>query len=1268
MSQSIFQPNRRQHVAVGLALLMIISGLVSMPFTGQATSVGLLEAKWNADRVVGLSDQFSTPTCDEVETTFNQVDILGEYLVEPYSSAIDGPQAIQDDWTVGVLHDETLPEPWSLSLFDSQGQELRYVTEVTGWMNEIQFGEYALELEVDPAPLFLELPVFVSNAQILAAHADALLFRVPSSVGSNVILLSNVEINETGLSFVPTDEFNDCINGEIIVDASALTSSYQVQTAELTQETPMLMSEVSATENRILGNEYLRFGYFGDGHSNEESQKNSITSTGNLSQPWYHNSSPSREGWYKLTFSDYPLNMAFGSGTGGTNWTGASVEDIENLPPVSQIIDWNGWVRTSPEGAAEAYGHGIVIVDTEYVLNGDSINIRNKYTLGQTASFVKIDTTVTNLDTTAISNFHIWTGTRDDYVAVTDGPLKYRGNINSAGDFEVSESRTAQASSLLVTSKPRTQSDGDAVLFYSTTAGTNMIVDECCGFDNVVDQDPSVGPSVGSREYDLSTWNGSDYSFDGSYGLVLPMGTIEPDASKTITWFYAGGSTGSLAEITRSVGAAAAPAAPNVSRSSGAATLTWDAPSIESGTEIVGYEYRYSTDGGSTWESAVSAGVNRSLTVSGLTNTTRYSFQVRAITQAIGDSSTSAPGEWSGSSVAEILGAPAKPTITVVRGGDSQVVVTYPAATLPSGVTSPVSGYQYCLSNCASDASWLTLSSSPATITGLTNGQGYNLRIRALNSNGASLASEILNFETSPTWTNGSAAVTVVVDRGDSIEDEMNSDDIRANSGVTYSTVSALPAWLTLNPSTGELSGETDVGGKYIIDLVATNSAGSTTKRFVFLVIPYVVLSPSPMTLNLGSVVNQRIMIVDGVIGDLSEGAVGEVTGLPDGLTASITSERVPNTLPSISILGTPTTLGTTTITVSFVMGDGAIAEFEILVTIAPASRPSGSGGGSTILPTPLPTPTLPTPTPSNPSQGPITPSPSPTPQIDEVFSVMVQFPATPNVVYSAQNPVPTALSDLLSRPIAYPDSEAADSVGLPELAPSDSVAFENGLPVVIQLVETDESNGYVLIGDGWEVALEATDSSGEPLFLDDSGNIVLNNDRFVQFTGTGFAPGSQVKVWLFSDPVGISDVVADASGNFVGNAQIPQGIPTGEHTIQLNGLTKDGQLRTVSLGVLIQPSTVISPAPPIGFDLSGLLNILWLIAALVVVLFFILWRRKRKQDEEAIPNSAGTEGDLIFTSESFQPSQQFPDDSRRLVGPAAPPNRKRFSFKPKNT
>jgi hypothetical protein len=434
-------------------------------------------------------------------------------------------------------------------------------------------------------------------------------------------------------------------------------------------------------------------------------------------------------------------------------------------------------------------------------------------------------------------------------------------------------------------------------------------------------------------------------------------------------------------------------------------------------------------------------------------------------------------------------------------------------------------------------------------------------------------------------------------------------------------TLAAVPAW---NPSSRSLTGPV---GTAFSSTIETNSATG---------------------LSLGS------------------GATVTVTGLPTGVSFNVLRASTANQFPAVELDGTPTVPGTYTVTITITDSAGNIVTSDFTFTVTSG----GSGSSSSPLPivTPTPTPVI-TPPSSRPNIPRPRPAPSPTPVVTVPLgpvALLEQREPTPNVRFDTPTQIPRDLADVLARPLGYTVEQTTGAPILPELTPMESLAYENGSPVQIQLVRTDEDNGYVLIGDGWQVALEAADSAGAPLRIDDSGNIILNRDRFVQFSGSGFAPGSIVKVWLFSDPTEVSEVIADASGNFVGEAQLPEGIPVGQHTVQLNGLTEDGQLRSVSLGVVVEPVAVV-PAP-VPFDFSGLMNMLWILAAGVLLFFFILWRRRKKEEEEVLSPVTDISEDLILASDVFevQPTQQFPNDSRRKIGAAAPPNRKRFGFNPK--
>ena len=1119
-------------------------------------------------------------------------------------------------------------------------------------------------------PTFADLTPFASEGMLYGASFEGFFHIATIGDQTYATYISNNRPVAHEVVYTPDASLNECVEGLAVVDADQMLDWYEANPTPNTQLQEFLFASATARSSaskasktaatyKVLGNANLRFGHAS--RSGNSSQRNSITATGDLSQPFYYNSEAST--WFKLTYSTLPLNMAIGTGTGSGHWTGGTVTQLNS--PVNQTIDYSQWVQTSVVGD-EGYGYGVITVTTRFTVNTQLLAVTHKYSLGQSSSFVKVETTVKNESLSTVANMHIWVGTSDDYIRDTDQPIKYRGNLTQAGDFEPvsgatpQEERTAPGSALLITTVNRDQPDGEGVLFYSTTAGTNVIVEQYAGsFSQVYNQDP--------YNYEAMQRQSLDSGFDGAYGLLLTPGNIAAGSSTKITWFYAAGSTGDLADIARSVAAAAAPPAPSVTRTNQSVTLNWTAPEVEAGSVITGYRYRYSEDGGATWvESAVLPATPLSATVPGLENVVPYMFQVRALTAPEEDLTTVTAGAWSASSVEEILGAPNAPATPTVVGGDGTLLITYSPATVPAGITNAITSYEYCLGNCTDEANWLTLSASPATLTGLDNGLAFDVQIRARNLNGASLPSETVRAVNFPAW-----------ETTPSFPEELERDGsvdlgLSATAEVTYSiSAGSLPTGLVLDSQTGAISGTPTTGGPYTFTITATNAAGAISATFTTTVDgPYWRPSVTTVSGNVGTSISSNVTIASsgGGLDFTSQGGSIAVSGLPTGVSFTTSNVNTPGVQPSITFSGAPLVAGTYQVTITVTDSNNVVAEQVVTFEIEAAGG-GGGGGGSSPDPEPTVSPTTrPSASPGSPSPSrTLTPVPSPSAGPGATDPVLMpDLDPTPGVVYSDANPIPEFIMDILGQPLAYILGVLSGDPELPELAPSESLAYENGQPVVIELVKTDSENGYILRGDGWEVALEATDSSGEPLVLDDAGNIILNKDRFVQFSGTGFAPGSVVKVWLFSDPAELSDVVADASGNFVGQSQIPQAIPTGEHTIQLNGLTQDGQLRSVSLGVLIQPEAVIAPAPPVGFDITGLFNILWIFAAAALLFLYILWRRRKKNDEEGIPTSTGSDGDLIFASESFQPSQQFPNDSRRTVGPAAPPNRKRFGFKPK--
>ena len=221
-------------------------------------------------------------------------------------------------------------------------------------------------------------------------------------------------------------------------------------------------------------------------------------------------------------------------------------------------------------------------------------------------------------------------------------------------------------------------------------------------------------------------------------------GSDSSTVSHTVTGLFEGvtytfavsaiNSTGSTESDSRSVTIVGTPAAPDsfsAVAGDGQVWLGWRSPADFT---ISGYEYRQKegTDAFGDWQTIPGSRAGSTFhIVTGLTNGTSYTFQVRAV-NAAGESDSS--GEQS-ATPATASSAPVKPEGFAARQtGVVQVELTWEASSNPLNVT----GYQFEQSS----GSWTTISESDHStvshiITGLTQGVAYTFRVRAVNSTGS---------------------------------------------------------------------------------------------------------------------------------------------------------------------------------------------------------------------------------------------------------------------------------------------------------------------------------------------------------------------------------------------------------------------------------------------------------------------------------------------------------------------------------------------------
>lgn len=172
---------------------------------------------------------------------------------------------------------------------------------------------------------------------------------------------------------------------------------------------------------------------------------------------------------------------------------------------------------------------------------------------------------------------------------------------------------------------------------------------------------------------------------------------------------------------------AAAPTALTATSANGSADIAFT-PGADGGSTITNYEYNLD---GTGWTAVSPDDTTSPVTITGLTNGTAYSIQLRAVT-GLGGGTASTPV-----SVTPMTTASAPTGLSAAPANQSAAI----AFTAGSDGGSPITNYAYTLD----DSTWIPLSpddsTSPVTITGLVNGTAYSIKLRAITAAGNGAAS-----------------------------------------------------------------------------------------------------------------------------------------------------------------------------------------------------------------------------------------------------------------------------------------------------------------------------------------------------------------------------------------------------------------------------------------------------------------------------------------------------------------------------------------------
>ncbi|WP_129590335.1 hypothetical protein [Cryobacterium aureum] len=147
--------------------------------------------------------------------------------------------------------------------------------------------------------------------------------------------------------------------------------------------------------------------------------------------------------------------------------------------------------------------------------------------------------------------------------------------------------------------------------------------------------------------------------------------------------------------------------------------------------------------------------------------------------------------------------------------------------------------------------------------------------------------------------------------------------------------------------------------------------------------------------------------------------------------------------------------------------------------------------------------------------------------------------------------------------------------------------------------------------GTDFALTVNGLHKSGAAIGVDANTVLVLETNGSVTVSGEGFAPNTDVEVFMFSTATAVGSALVNSAGTFSKNFAVPTSITAGLHTLQVIGLAPNGSTRVLDLGVrVVDAATSTSSLAKTGVDLGGVLGgaLLVLLAGLAVT---VLQRRR---------------------------------------------------------
>jgi outer membrane protein OmpA-like peptidoglycan-associated protein len=162
--------------------------------------------------------------------------------------------------------------------------------------------------------------------------------------------------------------------------------------------------------------------------------------------------------------------------------------------------------------------------------------------------------------------------------------------------------------------------------------------------------------------------------------------------------------------------------------------------------------------------------------------------------------------------------------------------------------------------------------------------------------------------------------------------------------------------------------------------------------------------------------------------------------------------------------------------------------------------------------------------------------------------------------------------------PVSNPADTRVPAGGVPAGAGEVRVGGRK-VEVTVAPNRRNNPDGLVVSGGDFTMRIAGLNSAGQGLPLSDDGALILQQRNLARTEGTGFQANGPVQVYIMSTPRFLGTVMANADGTFTGTVLLPADIKPGRHTLQSNGFTPDGKVRSVSVGVLLRAAKAAKPS-----------------------------------------------------------------------------------------